>query len=183
MIRDFAFSTPAAVCLVCLVVATVSFEHLLDSLFTYASTRSNEFYVAVFNSIVREFAVFGIMSFTIFIIDQLDIVHKNYGRELHTGHILLIAVGFTFVLESVYLLKMLSRALKRLDALAVETYDDVYESLRTTPERYLRPVVQEAGELLLMRGLFLSIHGLPPSFDFSAYLRRRMCMYTTCTCL
>jgi uncharacterized membrane protein YgcG len=178
MIRDFVFTTQSAVCLICLVVVTVLFEHALDSLFVYANSRSNEYYAAVFNSIVREFAVFGIMSFTIFIVDQWHALHIAYGHELHAGHLLLIAVGFTFVLESVYLLKTLSRALKLLDALGVEKFEDICESLRS---RRCASTVQQAGELLLMRELFLSIHGLPVDFDFSAYLRRRMCMYVVQT--
>ena len=130
MITNFEFKFEGALCLILLVLGTVSFERGLDRLYVYgegqatcgrragstpseprraddapaaaaqstpapvlslnpppplplppslpplpplplaASSRSNEYYVAVFHSIVREFAVFGGMSFAIFIVEE-----------------------------------------------------------------------------------------------------------------
>jgi hypothetical protein len=182
MIKDFTVSLPGAAALLTLVVCTVVFQVGLERASNFASSRANDHYMMLFNSLVREFCVFGVMSFLLFFIENFLTLRAEHLTVLHAAHAMLLGLALLFVLQSLYLMANLERAIGAIDKKNAHAYrklkDDIW--LASTGSRAQAAVV-EAANFCLVRELFIAIHGLPKSFDYAGYLARRMCSYAVQT--
>jgi len=183
MIKDFTVSLPGAAALLTLVVCTVVFEVALERASNFASSRANDHYVMLFNSLVREFCVFGVMSFLLFFIENFLALAPEHLAVLHAAHAMLLGLALLFVLQSLYLMANLERAIGAIDKKNAHAYrklkDDIW--LAESAGSRAQAALVEAANFCLVRELFIAIHGLPRSFDYAGYLARRMCSYAVQT--
>jgi hypothetical protein len=177
----------ATVCFSVLIVCTIVLEYTVHSAEHYISHKLPAHYLVIFNTVVKELMILGVISFSIFVGEQaFQLAAKSYYLALEFAHVTIFFAAIVFVVQATFLLFLMNGIVSKWDRLAARTIDSIIvegneAKGKSTMPSSARAGLCEAMEFHIMRHQFIKTHHLSSNFDFVMYLEKCLAIEITNT--
>eukprot|EP00300_Choanocystis_sp_HF-7_P033134 c45429_g1_i1.p1 GENE.c45429_g1_i1~~c45429_g1_i1.p1 ORF type:complete len:602 (+),score=121.92 c45429_g1_i1:47-1852(+) len=177
------------ICFTTIVGITMLIDFLMENLDAYAQ-KASRIFKGVKDKMVQEIFILGIISFSIFLAEQIGrISKKSFYHELEFVHVLILFIGVFYVLQTLYLFRAVRGKIGHWRRVSQKTKFELLNAVadtQTEPEsrfgRFMAAIRRRLPckhkEALRLRvqleGAFKRHHLLPSSFDFFRYLSVNM---------
>ena len=170
----------ATVCFCVLIMFTIVLEYIVHRTEHFIHHKLPVHYAEIFNKVVKELMILGIISFSIFVGEQaFALASKDYYLALEFAHVTIFFAALVFVVQATFLLALMNGIVSKWDRLAARSLESIIaEGNEVNGGRKAthneRASLREAMEFHIMKHQFIKTHGLAPTFDFVAYLEKSL---------
>jgi hypothetical protein len=170
----------ATVCFCVLIICTIVLEYIVHRTEHFIAHKLPMHYLDIFNKVVKELMILGIVSFSIFIGEQaFALASKDYYLALEFAHVTIFFAALVFVVQATFLLALMNGIVSKWDRLAARSLESIISdgneingSKTVSPTE--KAALREAMEFHIMKHQFIKTHRLEPKFDFVAYLEKSL---------
>jgi hypothetical protein len=168
----------ATVCFCVLIICTIILEYFVHWTEHHIVHKMPAHYLHIFNTVIKELMILGVISFSIFIGEQaFELASKEYYLALEFAHVTIFFAALVFVVQATFLLTLMNGIVMKWDRLAARSLDslvnegnDVQSGKTVTSHE--RSELLEAMEFHIMKHQFIKTHSLSNGFDFVLYLEK-----------